>query len=422
MENRITWKQGKKWFALVLALLLCIPSFAALAADDTVELTYWAHSGTQDSIAALTDAYCAAHPNVKVTVSYYATDDIKAALKVAASSGTLPDMWFNWGGNLGGYYVQNGCTYDLTEYAAAHNWADKISASALALCTLDGQLAGYPTNISMLSVYFNKAVFDQNGLTVPTTFAELETLCETLKAKGVVPFSTAGLYGWHVMRIVEQLVEYYAGPELHDQLQGMSTSWNCDAVIQALTKYQEWCQKGYFPEGFVSNSPDDTLMLLATGQAAMDVEGQWFDRTAANDGLSVDDFGMFEFPNDTGRISAFAEMVQLNKNLTDAKLDAAVDFLSNVFSNESAASENGSMLNLPLPLKDAVIPESQPHAIQIFDYAKTNGAFTITDQAFPTVVADVLFDMQDALASGTTTPADAAAAIEAAAEAYRTGK
>ena len=47
-----------------------------------------------------------------------------------------------------------------------------------------------------------------------------------------------------------------------------------------------------------------------------------------------------------------------------------------------------------------------------------NGTFTITDQAFPTEVADALFNCQDAVAMGDMEPAEAGAAIQAAIDAY----
>ncbi len=405
----------KKVLACVLALTLCVSLTAGFAETAPVELTYWAHSGVKTSIEPMTEAYLAAHPEVKITVSYYATDDIKPALKVAASSDTLPDMWFNWGGSLAGYYVTNGCTYDLTQYAADHDWRSLFNGGALDLCTLNGQLAGIPTSMAMLSIYYKKDVFEKCGVAVPTTFDELEAACAKLKENGVVPFATAGMYGWHLMRIIEQLIEYYAGPELHDQLQNMTTSWDCDAVIKALTKYQEWVHKGYFPDGFITSSPDDTEMLLASGQAAMDPEGQWFDNTATNDGLDINEFDWFPFPNGTGRISAFGEMVQLNKKLTPEQVDAAVQYITYIFANDTAHQ-------LALPSANFSYPETQPHAEKVFEYAKTAGSFTITDQAFPTEVADVLFSQQDALAMDSTTPEQAAAAIQAAVEKYLAAK
>ena len=40
------------------------------------------------------------YPNIKIETTFMSSDDIKANTKIAASSNTLPDMWYNWGGVL----------------------------------------------------------------------------------------------------------------------------------------------------------------------------------------------------------------------------------------------------------------------------------------------------------------------------------
>ena len=54
----------------------------------------------------------------------------------------------------------------------------------------------------------------------------------------------------------------------------------------------------------------------------------------------------------------------------------------------------------------------------MIETSNTNGTFTITDQAFPTEVADVLFNCQDAVATGDMNPDEPGALIQAAIEAY----
>ena len=74
--------------------------------------------------------------------------------------------------------------------------------------------------------------------------------------------------------------------------------------------------------------------------------------------------------------------------------------------------------NLPLPVVGAEMPEGQPNVPVLLETSEKNGIFTITDQAFPTEVADVLFNAQDAIANGQMTPEDGAKSIQEAIEAY----
>lgn len=314
--------------------------------------------------------------------------------------------------------MDNGITYDLTQYAADDGWSDYFQEGALSLCTLSDQICGYPTSYNVLGMFYRTDIFETYGLEVPETMEEFDQVCATLKENGITPISTAGLYGWHVMRIIEQFIEYYAGAELHDELQALTTSWECDAVINAFTKYQEYCNAGYFPEGFITANPDDTMMAFGMGSAAMDIQGQWYDATCNQNGIDLANVSWFPFPNETGRMSAFAEMVQFNANLTEEELQAAMLY-TQFMNSDPATALYPNDYNLPLPIQSAEMPgEDQPNVGPMLEYSATGGTFTITDQAFPTDVADVLFSCQEAMCEGSMDPTTAAAEVQKAINAY----
>ena len=99
--------------------------------SNVTEITYWAMSTQQDNYEPVVEAFNKENKDIKVNISYHDTDGIKDACKVAASSKTLPNMWFNWGGSLGGFYVENGLTYNLNDLAKEYNWSDKFNENAL---------------------------------------------------------------------------------------------------------------------------------------------------------------------------------------------------------------------------------------------------------------------------------------------------
>lgn len=407
----------KKVMAAALAGTMVIGAASSVSA--ATELTFWTLNTRQEAVEPITEEFNAANEDINVTVSYYDTDGIKDACKVSASSDSLPSMWFNWGGSLGQFYVDNGKTYDLTGYAEENGWNDTFSAGALNLCTLGGQLSGYPTSYNVLGVYYNKAIFEECGIEVPTTFEEFEAACAALKESGYVPMAAAGLNGWHVMRWVELLVEHYAGTELHDKMNSFEESWDNEAVVKALTKYKEWVDAGYFPDGFLTADPNDTIMSFGMGECAMDLQGQWYDGQLLQNELDLNNYGAFAFPSvETNRMSAFAEMTQFNKNLTDEELEACVKYMDFYYSKENV-DQYGQYYNLPLPKNGEKAPADQINVDGMIETSNTNGTFTITDQAFPTEVADVLFNAQDAIANNEMTPEEGAANIQAAIEAYQ---
>ena len=388
------------------------------SSGDVTEVTFWTLNTKQGAVDPIVEAFNESHDDIKVTPSYYDTDGQKDACKVAASSKTLPNMWFNWGGSLGSFYVDNGLTYDLTAYAEENNWAEKFNSNALNLCTFDGKVSGYPVSYNVLGIYYRKDIFEQYGLEVPTTFEEFEQVCATLKENGVTPISTGGLYGWHTMRFLELLIEHYAGSELHDKMNTFDESWDNDAVAQAFEKYQEFVDKGYFPDGFLTQDPNDTLIAMANGQCAMDVQGQWQDGKILQEEQDINNYGVFAFPSgDTNRMSSFSEMIQFNADNTDEEMQACIEFVDYYQSQENV-DQYSEYYNQPIPTADPEMPENQPNIPTMIDLGKENGTFTITDQALPTEVADVLFNCQDAVANGQMDPADAGAEIQKAIEDY----
>ena len=383
---------------------------------DVVEVSYWALSTQQDYYEPVVEAFHEENKNIKVNISYYDTDGMKDACKVAASSDTLPNMWFNFGGSLGGFYVDNGLTYNLNDYAEANGWSEHFNENALALCTYDGVISGHPNGYSILGVFYRKDLFEQCGVEVPATFEEFEEVCDTLKANGITPMYAGGLNGWHVMRYVELLIEHYAGADAHDQMNTFDKSYDDENVTKAFEKYKEWVDKGYFPDGFVTMDANDTLMPLSTGECAMTMEGQWQDSNIVKNGLDMDQYGAFAFPSGgSNRLSSFADMTQFNAKNTEEELDACVTFLDYYFSHVLDYTDS---YGLPMPTLDSPMPEGQPNVGNLIKLGQENGTFTITDQAFPTEVADVLFNCQDAIANGEMEPAQAGAEIQAAIEAY----
>lgn len=391
----------------------------ASTANAATEISFWALSARQEAIDPIIEAFQAENEDIVVTASYFDTDGIKDACKVAASSDTLPSMWFNWGGSLGQFYVDNDKTYDLTEYAEQNGWHDKFSAGALNLCTLGGELSGYPTGYNVVGVFYNKEIFEECGVTVPTTFEEFEEVCAVIKEHGYTPMVAAGMHGWHVMRWVELLFEYYAGAELHDKMNSLEESWNNEAVINAFAKYQEWTELGYFPDGFVTADPNDTILPFGMGECAMDIQPQGYDNSFITNELDMNKYDVFAFPSaGTNRVSAFAEMTQFNAKLTEEELDACVKFMD-YYCSEEVVAQYGEYYIQPLPMTGAKAPEELIHVDSLVAMSNENSNFTITDQAFPTEVVEVLFNAQDAIANGQMTPEEAAENLQNAVEKYQ---
>ncbi|MGV0910004.1 ABC transporter substrate-binding protein [Martelella sp. FOR1707] len=88
--------------------------------------------------------------------------------------------------------IKAGLMLDLTELAEKEDWASKIRpAKLLEACEYDGRIYCVPINIhSWQWMWLNRHVFEDNGIPVPTNWAELVEAAPKLQEAGVIPLAT----------------------------------------------------------------------------------------------------------------------------------------------------------------------------------------------------------------------------------------
>lgn len=383
-----------------------------------VTITLWSLSTGWEWLVEAAEEFEKQNPDIDVDVSTYATDPIKENLRVAASSKTLPDMWFTWGGSLGSFYPENGLALDLTEIGKEHNYEAIYNKAAIERSSYDGKLYGIPLKLNVLGGWYNKEIYAEAGLTAPKTFAEFESQLEVLKANGIIPLAFGSKNGWHTMRLAEAILEHYAGPALHDQLLNFETSWENEAVVKTFEKLKEYTDKEYFSKGYVSLDPEEAQRLMYQKQGGIIIEGPWFDGSLNTNGVNAEDYDIFTFPTEQSpvRPSVFAEMLQLNADLTGDKLAATVK-LGEYLTSAEVVNKYVDTYGSPAALNTDISPTT-PHLKALLDTA-ADGGFLIMDQALPQQVIQKWFEAQDRIALGDWTPEQAAAEVEKAVQEFK---
>ena len=117
------------------------------------------------------DKFQQEYPTIKVKFTKFSTDEMKQALRVGASSGKMPDSWWNWGGSLASPYNQAGLVVEITPEIMAKNKLNEFLIPAGVELHKDaGKLYGIPHRIGPFSFFYKKELFDKYGLKPPTTW------------------------------------------------------------------------------------------------------------------------------------------------------------------------------------------------------------------------------------------------------------
>lgn len=384
----------------------------------TIELYGIASGGWQPVI----DDFQAKYPSITVKWTKFGVDDLKQALRVGASSRRMPTMWYNWGGTLAGPYNQAGLALDMTDLLKQSGIDKRLNATALQLAAEDGKVRGFPYRLLPAGLFYRKDIFEQNGIAVPKTFAEVEAAADALAKKNVVPFATGGKFGWMTMRYMDYLIEHFAGPEKHDALKTLEASWESPEVVKAYAKLKEWTDKGYFNKGFITVDPTTAVTMLYGGQAAMVMEGPGVEASRLlRDNVDRSRWGTFVPPTDRQpqRAMGYITQLQVSANAPREQRDAAVLFLQFLADPENATKYLPTLGGPSAVLGAKYGPDLSLSRVWVDTLESGLKMYLPADQGLPQELVSVYFETNDSVILGSITPQQAAAQMEAAVKRYK---
>jgi len=407
-----------------IRVLACCALLGALVvpgaqAQDKQELRIWVLSSFGDTVLNAWDQvekdFEAANPDIDVVIETRGTDEHKDALRVAAGTSEEPDIYFMWAGlGLGGEFVNLGVAAPLDDVYAEKGWNDRFTAPALAKTHYGEHMYGVPYTNHGMVVYYRKDLFEKAGITEePTTYEELLAANDKLLAAGFIPFAFGGKDHWHLMRLLDSLLETKCGAATHDSLKFLEGNWAEEpCATEAFNELRAWSDKGYLGENFMGIGYQDSNLQVFGGDAAMMLEGDWMVNQLVDAGQDLDNYGIFPFPTGTDRLYFFAEMLYPAAS-TDV-MDAAVNFLDYFTSDEVQQANIGAFGSIPVNKNASYGAEARPldaEWVEIFNAASE--VYEPGDQAFPLDVNTESWRIQDAVLTGDIDPNEAAGQLQA---------
>ncbi|KQO64754.1 ABC transporter substrate-binding protein [Curtobacterium sp. Leaf261] len=234
-------------------------------------------------------------------------------------------------------FVEHGALSDLGDMSEASSINPDLWPLLKQTADYPGRRSAIPYSITAASVIYNKQLFADHGVQVPTTWDELIGVCTTLQDAGVTPFYNTYKDTW---TIAQGLFDYSIGgmvdvPRLFTALDregtgvgsSSSVSFQKDlaapmAKVTELTKYAN--------EDAASRGYGDGNLAFAKGKAAMYLQGPWalgeIAKTTAKLDLGTFPLPMTDDPDD--------RKVRVNVDLAlwvpeaSRKQEAAREFLS----------------------------------------------------------------------------------------------
>ena len=398
-----------------LGIQIAALTLGTVALADTT-LKVWTISWDEVALGAFNQMIAdfeRSHPGIHVKNETRGTDEHKAAMRVAVNSTSGPDIYYMWGGlGLGGEFANAGASAPLDAAYAQYKWDDRFLPSALGDSRrYRSQRHGVPFLIHGEGLYYNKALFKRAGITSePTTYDELTADADKLKAAGIAPIVFGGSVNWHLMRLMDELLETKCGAAKHDALTAMQVSWATEpCAVASFTELKRWADD-YTLKPFMGLADDQAQGLFYAGRAAMILEGDWFVHMIQSH-ADISNFGLFLFPAGTGRLYFFSEYLYVSaRSPNQAAAAAFLDFITSPAEQQKHLGQFGTTSvdkAIDYSARTAPLDMQWNHIL-----ATTTGTFVNGDQAFPLDVTTEYWRIINAVASDTMQPAAAAAAMQ----------
>ena len=204
--------------ALVLSMLTAAgtQSLTALAEEKEPVTLHLFHQKQEapEAFAQIIDSFHAEYPHITVEQEIV-TNDPAAILKARIATGEIPDIFQGSTDTMD--IAQGNYIMDLAGEEFLNNITEEVRMDS-SFTDAQGHTWAMPVDGSCEGIFYNKDVFAEYGLSVPTTLSELEAVIAALEENGVTPFAMGFKDAWTIKPVslvaaASAIAGYICSPE-----------------------------------------------------------------------------------------------------------------------------------------------------------------------------------------------------------------
>ena len=154
-------------------------------------------------------------------------------------------------------------------------WVSRIEKTTLAAVSVKDKVYGITFPGAKMYFYlYNKDIFKKLGLSVPTTYKEFLSVCQTLKEAGYTPIYEATTNGWHQVLPLFETGGLWLNqdPDMYEKLNENKIDLDgIPSLLNIIKQLDECAKAGYFGEDYLSNAWENAKEAMATERCVMTV-------------------------------------------------------------------------------------------------------------------------------------------------------
>lgn len=271
-----------------------------------LKIITWTNQGSVDAINSLSEKFMKENPNITVELTEVDTNQYESLLNtrmqandvdiVSLGGGSFMSPAVDWAPTTPPIWqqmVDNGLLVDITDEPWVQNWS-----SGAEVCKYNDRIWAIATgSLSSTGLFYNKALFEENGWNVPQTWDEFVELCEAIDAKGMIPMTCGGADLWPYQMIANDVIAG-VGIDYEEYAKGLWTGeakFNDEIGLKVFERLDTINQ--YMEPGFMGISYAEIVGRFVNGKAVMLPDGSW-QATEIEKADSDFEYGYFPLPGD----------------------------------------------------------------------------------------------------------------------------
>lgn len=233
------------------------------------------------------------HPDLEIELEIVDREAWKTQIRNALSANP-PDV-INWyAANRMAPYVNAGLFEDVSDM-----WEDGSLEgldSVRGALTIDDRQWGVPYTYYQWGVYYREDIFNELGLSEPTTFEEELANCQVIVDSGRACYTIGTKFLWTAGGWFDYLNMRTNGFDFHMELARGEVSWTDDRVRETFANWRQLIDMGAYVADHQSYSWQEALQFMTDGDAVAYLMGNFAVAPMRDAGLSDDQIDFYQFP------------------------------------------------------------------------------------------------------------------------------
>ena len=239
---------------------------------------------------ALEELFNSTHDDIEVDIT--CPNDATTILRTRFIREDYPDVIGIGGDVTFSNFVDAGILADVSGFSGISQIKESYieTLNNLEFVPTDG-VYGVPHSANAAGVLYNRAMFEEHGWEIPTTWSEFTELCETIKAAGILPIYLGFKDTWTTLAPWNAIAIELAPQDVCQQVNAGTTTFaeNYREVAEKEYSLLQYAEDGPFAYGY-----NDACTAFANGESAMYTIGSYAvpQIRSVNPDMDIDSFVM----------------------------------------------------------------------------------------------------------------------------------